>query len=140
MRVPPSPTPPAPTPAVLHLKPRPIPTTDLFSKRLKVGDKAPDFVLESSAGEKVALHDLLHGHARTLWRKRGFYRMLATMLFKAADPEERYRVLERFYRLDPGLIARFYAGQSTMFDRIRVLSGRPPVPIGRAVAALRGSR
>jgi lycopene beta-cyclase len=64
--------------------------------------------------------------------------MLAAMLFKAAEPAERYRVLERFYRLDAGLIARFYAGQSTMFDRARLLAGKPPVPIGRAVAAVRG--
>ncbi|MEI9853007.1 MAG: lycopene cyclase family protein [Sphingomonas sp.] len=64
--------------------------------------------------------------------------MLAAMLFKAASPHERYRVLERFYRLDPGLIARFYAGQSTMLDRARLLAGKPPVPIARAVAAVRG--
>ena len=59
------------------------------------------------------------------------------MLFRAAEPAERYKILERFYRLDAGLIARFYAGQSTMFDRARVLTGKPPVPIGRAVSAIR---
>ena len=47
---------------------------------------------------------------------------------------ERYRVLERFYRLDPPLIGRFYAGRSTMKDKARILTGKPPVPIGRAVA------
>ena len=26
------------------------------------------------------------------------------MLFRAAEPNERYRILERFYRLDPDLI------------------------------------
>ena len=31
------------------------------------------------------------------WQERGFYRMLDAMLFKAAEPEERYRILERFY-------------------------------------------
>jgi lycopene beta-cyclase len=84
-----------------------------------------------------ALHDLLYRHAKRTWKARGFYRMLAAMLFRAAEPDQRYRVLERFYRLDPKLIARFYAGQSTHFDRLRVLSGKPPVPIGRAVAAIR---
>jgi lycopene beta-cyclase len=34
------------------------------------------------------------------------------------------------------LIERFYAGQSTWADRIRLLMGRPPVPIGAAVACL----
>ena len=84
------------------------------------------------------LHDLTHRFARRLWKARGFYRMLDTMLFKAAEPDERYRILERFYRLDPRLIGRFYAGRSTMLDKLRVLTGKPPVPLGRAVAAIRG--
>ncbi|WP_431469134.1 lycopene beta-cyclase CrtY [Sphingosinithalassobacter sp. LHW66-3] len=88
----------------------------------------------------AALHELLHGHARKTWKKRRFYRMLAAMLFRAAEPGERYRILERFYRLDAGLIARFYAGHSTATDRLRVLSGKPPVPIGKAVAAIREKR
>ncbi len=86
----------------------------------------------------AALHDLTYSHARKAWRQRGFYRMLSAMLFRAAEPGERYRVLERFYRLDAGLVARFYSGQSSLFDRARVLAGKPPVPIKRALAAIRG--
>ncbi|HEY0625107.1 MAG TPA: lycopene beta-cyclase CrtY [Allosphingosinicella sp.] len=85
----------------------------------------------------AALHDLFQREGARLWNERRFYRTLNKMLFRAAEPAERYRVLERFYRLDPALIARFYAGQSTMFDKLRILSGKPPVPIGRAVKALR---
>jgi lycopene beta-cyclase len=88
----------------------------------------------------AGLHDLLHGFARKTWRSRGFYRMLAAMLFRAAEPGERYRILERFYRLDARLIARFYGGQSTLFDRARILSGKPPVPLGRAIGAVRRKR
>ncbi|MGQ7440678.1 lycopene cyclase family protein, partial [Streptococcus suis] len=51
----------------------------------------------------AALHATTYGHAKAVWRSRGFYRMLDAMLFRAAEPEERYRVLERFYRLDAGL-------------------------------------
>lgn len=87
----------------------------------------------------AALHRLLHDFARSTWRRRTFYRMLAAMLFKAAEPEERYRVLQRFYQLDPGLIGRFYAGHSTLFDRLRIVSGKPPVPVGKAVSAIWGS-
>jgi lycopene beta-cyclase len=87
----------------------------------------------------VALHDLTHRFARSLWRRRAFYRMLDRMLFKAAEPAERYRILERFYRLDPHLIGRFYAGRSTMTDKARLLMGKPPVPVGRAFAAIRGA-
>ena len=60
------------------------------------------------------------------------------MLFQAARPEERYKVFERFYRLPEPLIERFYAAKSTVFDKVRILSGKPPVPIGRAVEALLG--
>ena len=62
------------------------------------------------------------------------------MLFGAAPPDLRYRVLQRFYRLDPGLIERFYAGESTMADKLRILSGKPPVPLGAAVASIFGQR
>jgi len=110
------------------------------------GYSLPDAVrlaaLVTKAGDLsgAALHDLTLGHARQMWRARGFYRILARMLFRAAEPGERYRILERFYRLDPDLIGRFYAGNTTMTDKIRILSGRPPVPIGRAIAALAGTR
>ncbi|MCP3732347.1 lycopene beta-cyclase CrtY [Sphingomonas sp. MG17] len=86
----------------------------------------------------AALHELTHGYAAKQWKKRGFYRMLSAMLFRAAEPAERYRILERFYRLDAGLIARFYAGQSGLLDRARVLAGRPPVPVKRAIEVIRG--
>ena len=38
------------------------------------------------------------------------------------------------------LIARFYAGRLTALDKLRILSGRPPVPVGRAMTALRERR
>jgi lycopene beta-cyclase len=82
----------------------------------------------------------IKARAAAHWKAGGFYRMLDAMLFKAARPEHRYKILERFYRLSPGLIRRFYAGQSTALDKLRVLSGKPPVPIGRAIKAILGSR
>ena len=44
------------------------------------------------------------------WRDGGFYRLLNRMLFLAARPEERVRIFAHFYRLDDGLVSRFYAG------------------------------
>ena len=79
----------------------------------------------------------LRARAQGMWEDRSFYRMLARMLFRAADPPERYRLLEHFYRLDETLIARFYAGRSTFADRIRILAGKPPVALHRALSALR---
>ena len=76
------------------------------------------------------------GYARRHWRGGRFYRLLATMLLRAADPPRRYRILEHFYRLSPGLIGRFYAGQSSLGDRIRILAGKPPVTVARAIRAI----
>ncbi len=85
-------------------------------------------------GDQLAA--LLDARAKRLWGSMRFYRRLGAMLFGAARPEARYRVFERFYRLPEGLIERFYAGRSTLGDRARVLLGRPPVPVNRAIAAL----
>lgn len=62
--------------------------------------------------------------------------LLNRMLFLAADPEKRYQVLERFYTFSPSLIDRFYSGRLTTFDKIRVLVGKPPVSIWRAIKSL----
>lgn len=84
----------------------------------------------------AALPFLLRAEAARLWRERRFYRLLNRMLFRAATPERRYRVLEHFYRLDPALIERFYAARSNQWDKLRIMSGRPPVPIGKAMAQI----
>jgi lycopene beta-cyclase len=66
-----------------------------------------------------ALHDLFEQHAAALWRKRDYYRGFNKALF-ASPPTERMRRLERFYGLDPGLIARFHSGQASLFDKRRI--------------------
>jgi lycopene beta-cyclase len=48
------------------------------------------------------------------------------MLFGAFAPQERYHVLERFYRLPESTIRRFYALETLAMDRARILCGRPP--------------
>lgn len=62
-----------------------------------------------------------------------FYRRLNNMMFYAAEPSDRYRILERFYEHDADLIARFYAGRTSMKDKMRILSGRPPIPMQKAI-------
>lgn len=78
--------------------------------------------------------------AEAHWRRGRFDRLLARMLFKAAEPAQRYKILERFYRLPLPLIARFYAGHSTLGDRVRILAGKPPVTVGRAIKAMVGAK
>lgn len=86
----------------------------------------------------AALSRASHDRAIQHWRERRFYRMLSRMLFGAAEGPERWRMLARFYTLPEGLIERFYASRSTTRDMARILAGKPPVPIGAALASLTG--
>lgn len=99
------------------------------------------FALHLSSLDKLdatVIGQTCHAWAREHWRRGRFYRMLTRMLYGAAVPDRRYKVLERFYGLSEPLIERFYAGQSTKADALRILAGKPPVPIGAAIASLAG--
>lgn len=74
--------------------------------------------------------------AKHHWRVTRYYRLLSRMLFEAAEPDKRVVVFEHFYGLRGQLVERFYAGRSTLPDRLRILTGKPPVAIGRAIRAL----
>jgi lycopene beta-cyclase len=74
------------------------------------------------------------------WRRNSFFRLLNRMLFRAAEPDQRYRVLERFYGLPEPLIRRFYAGRLRWSDKLRLVTGSPPVPIGRALGCVLDQR
>ncbi|MBV1690816.1 lycopene beta-cyclase CrtY [Novosphingobium sp. G106] len=86
----------------------------------------------------AALASASYAWAGAHWRRGSFYRMLTRMLFGAGQPQYRFRMLERFYRLPPPLIERFYAGRSTRADMVRIVAGRPPVPVMGAIASLAG--
>jgi lycopene beta-cyclase len=74
--------------------------------------------------------------AKRHWRATAYYRMLSRMLFEAAEPGKRVVVFEHFYALQGRLVERFYAGRSTWPDRLRILTGKPPVAVPRAIRAL----
>ena len=98
------------------------------------------FIAEQPDLDGDKLNMLMWQRAADHWRDGKFYRMLNRMMFRAAAGGERYKILERFYRLKPGLIERFYAGKSTGGDKARILSGKPPVPIGKAISAIRSKK
>jgi lycopene beta-cyclase len=86
---------------------------------------------------RLALHVAAHparatlGEAYERWlgahrRQVRFCLGLNRMLFTAFAPEQRYNVLERFYRLPDSTIRRFYALETSAVDRGRILCGRPP--------------
>ncbi|UOM33415.1 lycopene beta-cyclase CrtY [Acuticoccus sp. I52.16.1] len=83
----------------------------------------------------------LRGEVQALVRRHfaatSFERLLNRMLFLAGPPQDRHRILERFHRLPQPLIERFYAGRLRRADQARILMGRPPVPIGGALRAIR---
>lgn len=86
-----------------------------------------------------ALFASMRTHALGRWRDQAFFRLLNRMLFRAAEPSRRRHVMQRFYGLPEPLVARFYAGQPTWADRLRILAGKPPVPLGAALRAAVGS-
>ena len=106
------------------------------------GFSLPDAVRTASMIAKLddlsgaAIAEAVHKFARQRWADGGFYRLLDRMLFRAATPDTRRDVLQRFYGLGPSLIQRFYAGNTTLLDKARILSGKPPVPILRAMRAM----
>ncbi|CAM3774512.1 lycopene beta-cyclase CrtY [Litorimonas haliclonae] len=71
-------------------------------------------------------------HANHVYAEK-FLRLLNRMLFRACEPDQRYKVLQRFYGLPQDLIERFYAGKLTQSDKARILIGKPPVPVTKAL-------
>lgn len=64
-------------------------------------------------------------------RQAKFCQFLNRLLFLAASPGERWRVLEAFYRNVPAdTIRRFYGCSLTTYDFVRVFARRPPYGVG----------
>lgn len=68
------------------------------------------------------LADFARAHAA----QRPFLRLLTRLLFTCFAPDERYSVLQHFYRLPEPIIERFYAAELSTLDRARVFWGAPP--------------
>jgi lycopene beta-cyclase len=85
--------------------------------------------------DAAALFASIRDEASQEWRRQRFFRLLNRMLFLAGSPDRRWRVMQRFYRLPASLISHFYAGRLSLQDKARLLSGKPPVPVGQAFIA-----
>lgn len=94
------------------------------------------FVAKQRDFAAPALHEAIANYSKQLWRERSFLRALNRMLFLAGHADRRWQVMERFYRLPGDLIARFYAAELIASDKLRLLAGKPPVPILGAMKAL----
>ena len=111
-----------------------------FPDAAKVADKLAHQILSLvNGGQKITNRNLqlaMQNMQREHYSAERFFRLLNRMLFRAAKPQERYMVLQRFYGLGEGLIERFYAGDLTWRDKVRILIGKPPVPVFKALQNL----
>ncbi|MCI8211387.1 lycopene cyclase [Pseudomonas sp. S25] len=96
-----------------------------------------DWIARQPRIDADLLAEGIHELGAQAWRDQRFYRLLNRMLFLAGRPSDRWKVMQRFYRLSEGLISRFYAGESNLRDKLRLLVGKPPVPVNEAVRAAR---
>ena len=62
-----------------------------------------------------------------------FFQLLNRLMFEAASPEKRFVVFQHFYRLPEPLIQRFYRGELLTEDKVKILCGKPPVPLTKAM-------
>jgi len=92
-----------------------------------------DLLATRQPGSTAEAHALSKRYSITTWRQRNFFRVLNRFLFFAAEPDKRAGVMERFYTLPEPLIERFYACRLKPRDKARILIGRPPVPVSRAL-------
>lgn len=104
---------------------------------LPVAAQVADLVATTRPLTTAAVFAAVRAHALARASEDRFLRLLNRMLFRGCAPEHRHRVLSRFYRLPEPLIERFYAGRLTRMDRLRIVTGKPPIPIRDALPCLR---
>lgn len=75
------------------------------------------------------LGESIRKYAVRRWSRQMFYRRLNNMMFYAGGSSTRYKILEQFYGRHERMIARFYRGDLTSIDKLRVVAGKAPVPL-----------
>jgi lycopene beta-cyclase len=98
--------------------------------------RTADAIAASRITSTERMFSFLADRSKRHWRAQAYWRLLNRMLFIAARPEQRRGVMARFYRLRQPLIERFYSGRSSVLDKIRILTGKPPVAILPALRCL----
>jgi lycopene beta-cyclase len=91
--------------------------------------------------DNVSLTRSLEAFSSSHWQSQAFFRILNRMLFRSGLPHLRMQVIEAFYRNSSPLVARFYAGNLTLADKLNILiKGAPTVPMLPAMRAAMGFR
>ena len=102
--------------------PGPAPEVDMKSRTVMMASPVPKDPLAADRASGRFSAPSPDAHAAQF----AFALRLNKMLFRWFAPADRFRVLERFYRLPEPTIRRFYALASTGLDRARIFVGRPP--------------
>ncbi|WP_188762118.1 lycopene beta-cyclase CrtY [Sandarakinorhabdus glacialis] len=95
-----------------------------------------DMIAELPSLDAATIYRAARDHSVGAWKARGMYRLLNRMLFLAAHDDERRDILQKFYEHDDELVGRFYAARPKLRDWMHILSGRPPIPVLRALRTL----
>ncbi|ASK87252.1 lycopene beta-cyclase CrtY [Sphingorhabdus sp. SMR4y] len=105
----------------------------ITSYSLPMAVKTALLIAELPEINQSSLDKMLRSLAAKHWKDGKFYRLLCAFLFLGADPDQRYKTLQYTYAKNEQLLARFYAGTSTRMDQLSLLSGKPPIPVSRAM-------
>lgn len=68
---------------------------------------------------------------RAWFSRQRFYRLHNRWMFYASESPLRYMVMQSIFEHPADLVARFYAGQSTWTDRLRLIRRPPALPVER---------
>ena len=104
-----------------------------FPDSVRLASKISKTINSSDKNKRLNLDLEIRKYKLLLYRRDRYFRLLNRLLFKASLPSKRHLVLQRFYTLSESLIKRFYEGDLHKKDMLRILIGKPPVPVLRAL-------
>jgi len=104
-----------------------------FPDSVRLASKISKTINSSDKNKRLNLDLEIRKYKLLLYRRDRYFRLLNRLLFKASLPSKRHLVLQRFYTLSESLIKRFYEGDLHKKDKLRILIGKPPVPVLKAL-------
>ena len=104
-----------------------------FPEAVRLASKISRTINSCDQNKLVNLDLEIRKYKLLLHRRNNFFRLLNRLLFRASLPSKRHLVLQRFYTLSENLIKRFYEGNIHKKDILRILIGKPPVPVLKAI-------
>ena len=104
-----------------------------FPDSVRLASKISRTINSCDKNKLVNLDLEIRKYKLLLYRRDRYFRLLNRLLFKASLPSKRHLVLQRFYTLSESLIKRFYEGDLHKKDKLRILIGKPPVPVLKAL-------